>query len=392
MIQRTYKNFAGGVNTQIGPVITDMGDTEAFAYAEKSFNWEASERGLIKYPGDAPLIKNPLDAVMTGLFYYRAPGGYERIICKGAKIYTVAADVETEIYDGITPGAYFQAVGWDDGAGTEIIILMNGADDLIYYDGTDCDDVVIEDDENPIWDGAKPSFAEVFRGRILYGGDPTHPHRIWTPRPGTYNNFDNTTGEVDAFDIEAGFGGKLTGLKALTDDFLVIYKERVIRRLSGIAPFGSEGGENFQLRNVTNSFGCVAPRTIVSNDVEHYFLAEDGLRQLRPIESYGDIDPQQPTYPIQQLINQWNFEDTVIENACAAFHKADKHIWLAAPDGGTQQNNHLLIYDVISKGIDFRGFDEIKASVISYQDRKIVHGDYDGQVFQHGTVNYYGDY
>lgn len=397
-MKRTYTNFAGGVNKQIGPIVPDMGDFEALSIAEDAINWECSEQGLLKRPGFNDVIATlddtpdpvpiaDLGAAITGIFEYNNGGSLERIVCAGDKIYVVAGSNATEVLSGQTPGAYYQSVTWDDGAGTEVLILLNGADDPVEYDGSTCVPITFIDPDD-IFDGATPAFGAVFRGRIVFGGDPDHPHRLWTPRPGTYNNFDNSENTVDAFDVDAGYRGKLTGVKSLTDDFLVIYKEGAIRRLQGISPFGA-GAEQFQLRDVTDAFGCIAPRTLVGNDVEHYFLAEDGLRQLRPIENYGDIDPQQPTYPIQPLVNDWNFSPNVIADACAVIDKATKQIWLSVPGGGKTTNNKLLNYDIITKTIDFRGDDEIPASYLAYVNRRVCSGDYDGQIHDHGATNSY---
>jgi hypothetical protein len=387
MPQRIYTNFSGGVNKQIGPVVLDAGGAEALALCEDSFNWECSEAGLIKRPGyDADLAAALSGTpVITGDFeFIDTSGNRDRLVCAGTKIFTVSGGVATEVLTGQTSGAYYQTVEWDDGAGTNILIFMNGVDDMVYWDGSTMT-TMTPTDPDTILDGATPSFACVFRGRIFYSGDPDMIHRVYTPRPGTFDNFDNTDGTVDAFDVDAGFGGRITGLKALTNNFLTIYKERAIRRLSGTSPFGSIGTEPFEITPVTDQFGCIAPRTLVGNEVEHYFFAEDGLRQLRPIETYGDIDPQQPTYPVQSVINALNF--SAITDACAVFDKTSKQIWLAVPDGASTTNNKLINFDVITRTVDFRTNGDIKASTLSYINRAVCHGDYVGQIYTHGIVN-----
>lgn len=391
MIQRTYTNFSGGVNKKQGPVIFDMGEAEAFAFCEDSYNWENSEEGLIKRPGYDNAMTTAISGTpaITGIFEFsRSSGSDQTIVCAGTSIYTVSGGTRTEIQTGQTTGKYYQALQWVDNSGNEIIILMNGTDTPIIWDGTTAS-TMSPTDPDTIWDGFKPAFAAVFRGRVFYGGDPSLPNRVITPRPGTYDNFDNSTSEVDAFEIDPGFGGIVTGLKPLTDNFLVIYKENCIRRLSGTAPFASVGAEPFEISVVTDAFGCIAPRSIVGNEIEHYFMAEDGLRQLRPIQSYGDIDPQQPTYLVQELINGLNFTRSVIVNACATFDKSNKQIWLALPNGASTTNNMLLNFDVITRTVDFRGQGDITASYLAYFGRTVYHGDYAGQVYSHGDDNNY---
>ena len=225
----------------------------------------------------------------------------------------------------------------------------------------------------------------MFRERVFYWGDPTYPYRIYTPRPGSHNNFDNANNTVDAFDVEPGYGGKLTGIKPLTNDILVIYKENAIRRLSGSAPFAS-GGEQFTISAVTDEVGCVAPRTIVQVGAEHYFLGRNGMRQLKPIQAYGDIEHLQPTYPIQDKINSLNWATySAITNACAVYVQSDNHIYLCVPNGSSTSNNKVYVYDTVTKGITPRS--SINASYIAEYNRTLYHGDYAGQIYSHGASN-----
>jgi hypothetical protein len=389
--QRTYSNFSGGQNNYqgetAGPVIIDNGQTEALAFAEASTNWEMAENGLIKYAGDTDIITSPADAITTGEWDWKGI----HILCKGGKVYTVSGASETQIYTGHTAGHYYQFTEWDDGAGTEILLLMNGYDKPLYYDGVTCTTVSFTDDTSVIWDDARPQGAMVFRGNIFYWGDLTLKHRIYKPRPGSYNNFDDTEGTVEAFDVDAGFGGDLTGLKALTNDLAVIYKQRAIRRMSGVNSFDAQI-DPLSITVISDEFGCIAPRTLCQVGVDQYFLSEDGLRKLKPIQSYGDIDPQQPTYPIQGVINDLNFTEAVIKNSCAVFDKVLKHIVLAVPTGASTTNNLVIHHHVITGGNDLRGTDDMAVSVLAVVDRKIYHGDYNGQIYRHGDEDsYHGD-
>jgi hypothetical protein len=384
-VQRIYTQFQGGVNKQIGPVVVDGGQAEAMMFCEDSYNWEPSEIGIIKREGNSNTGTYPGE--ITGEFeYIDSAGNTQLIVCAGDSVY--ADSPIGLLFTGQTPGHAYQAVPWADGA-DRILLLMNGADKVLVYNGSTCAQIVVTDDTSPIWADARPSFAHPFRGSMLYGGDPTHPYRIYKAAPGTYNNFDNTQGTVDAFDVDPA-GGKLTGLNTLTNDLLVIYQQYSIKRLSGSAPFGSTGGDAYQIAEVSNNFGCIAPLAIIGNDLDQYFLAADGLRQLKPIQSYGDIDPLQPTYPIQSIINELNYTPDVISKACATYDKQNKQIWLSVPANSSTTNNRIIIFDVITRGFDIRPDDDIKASYLTIFNRKVYHGDYDGNVFKTGGNSYNG--
>lgn len=387
MPRRIYSNFSGGKNTNAGaqasPIIVDNGDLEALLFAQNSTNWEMSEAGLLKYPGNDAVLASALSGnpTITALTDFNGT----LMAGAGTKFYTVSGDTPTEIDASLTSGAFWQSTEWDDGAGTEIVIHMNGADAPIVWNGAASANMTVNDPQG-IWDNATPQGAAVFRNNIFYWGDPTYPNRIYKARPGTYNDFDTSFNDADAFDVEAGFGGPLTGLKSLTDDFLVIYKEQVIRRLSGTGPFSS-GVDEIQIRHVTDAFGCIAPRTLCGNDIEHYFFSKDGLRRLKPIESYGDIDPNQPSYPIQDEINALNFN--AIGDACAVYDPINRHIVLSVPTGASSTNNKIYHYDVVTGGIDPRGDDDITAASLVIFNRKVYHGDYSGQIFTWGASNGY---
>ncbi len=388
---RTYTNFSGGQNNfsgpQASPIILDTGGLEALFYAHSAQNWEMAENGLIKYAGDASVLSSALSGtpVTTGLYDWNGT----LILCGGGKVFTVSGSTATQIYTGHTAGKYYQFTEWDDGAGTEILIMCNGTDIPLQYDGSTCTTISFTDDASVIWDDARPKAAMVFRGSIFYWGDPDHPHRVYKPRPGTHNNFDNAENTVEAFDVDAGFGGVLTGMKALTDDLAVIYKQRAIRRMSGVNPFGASV-DPIEVRPITDEFGCIAPRTIVQVGIDQYFLSEDGLRRLKPVQSYGDIDPGQPTYAIQEVIDGLNFTESVIENACAVFYKPPRHVVLSVPYGASTTNNLIIIHDVVHEGNDLRAVDDIKASVLATFNRKIYYGDYAGQIYKEGDdYNYH---
>lgn len=380
--QRSYTNFQVGLNLQMPPVLPDS--EEVMSVADICENWIPTENGLLKAPGFAAVLETAIGEPVTSLFTYRNPSGVNELIaCAGTQIYTISGDTASSILTGQTDGAHYQATYWADNSGNGVLILCNGVDTPVYYDGTTCEAITFTDPDD-IWNDATPYGAAVFRGRIFFWDDET----VYTPKPGTYDDFDTSTSEADAFNVDPGFGGFITGLKALTDNFLVIYKESCIRRLSGVSPFGTVGTEPFEIAMVTDDFGCIAPGTIIQVGLDHYFLSEDGVRQLRPIQSYGDIDPTQPSYPIQSIINGLNITSrSVIRNACTVFDRDSRIIWFSVPNGSNSSNNLIIGYNVVTKGLHTRPDGDIAATALVYHDRKIYHGDSTGQVYLHGNAN-----
>lgn len=388
MIVRSYTDFSGGKNTkQIPPIVVDAGDLQAFKWAETAKNWEMSEVGLIKAIGEADQLDTAISGtpIITGLFEYKNGTTTELIACANGKVFKVSGGTATQIYTGGTADKYYTHTEWDDGNGNTVLILVNGADAPLEYNGTTCAAITMTD-PNTVWDGATPNTVEVFRGRVFYSDG----EYIYTPRAGTYNNFDTATSDVDKFTVDGGFGGKITGLLSLTDNLFVIFKERAIRRLAGSAPFGSTT-DGFFITNVSNNVGCIARRTITQagKGLEVYFLSTDGLRKLEPVEKYGDVDPLMPTYPIQDEVNDWNYSAGVIDDACAVYVPKYNQVYLFVPDGSSAENNKTYTLDVVTGGIDPRGTDDFKVASMAVFGRKLYTGDYAGQVHKWGDDNGY---
>lgn len=384
-IVRTYTNFSGGLNTkQVPPIVTDNGELEALQWSEVCKNWEQSETGLLKSYGNAAVISSASSGTVTGIFEYKNGNDVELIVCKAGKVFTVLGSTETEIYTGDTAGYYYTSTEWDDGSGNTVLILCNGQDTPIAYDGTTCAQISFTDPDG-IWNNATPHSAEVFRGRIFFA-DGT---KVYTPASGTYTDFTSANG-ADAFEVDGGFGGRITGLKALTDNLLVIFKERAIRRLSGSESFGSNT-DPFVIAVISNNVGCIARRSIVQSGkgMDIYFLSEDGVRQLEPVEKYGDIDPFMPSYVIQDEVNEWNYTAGTIDDACGALLKKDNHIYMSVPYGSSPTNNKTYIFDTITKGVDPRGESDFNVSAAGVYNRKLYTGDSTGQIYKWGDDNGY---
>jgi hypothetical protein len=387
MAYRTYTNFAGGKNNtdKVGPIINDFGQTEAFFYCEDSKNWEMTPTGLIKKPGfdsvlDEPLTDNP---IITGIFEYDNDGALELIVCADGYVYKVSGGTTTELYDAHTPDKFYEALQFQGK-----LLLFNGEDPPLQYDGATCIPIAFTDPDD-LFDDATPKGAEEFRNNVWMWGDPTYPHRVYKPKPETYSDFDTSTNEVDAFDVAPGFGGKITGLKALTDDILVVFKEKAIYRIEGIAPFGATS-DQIKVYPISKDVGCVAPRSILQVGLDIYYLGENGIRQLKPVDAYGDVTPMQPTYPIQDDVNSWNFTRTVIENACAVYDKPNNTIRFAVPGSGQTTNTLVYDYDVITQTNEPRG-NGFAVACFGYFSREVYHGSYAGQVYQHdGSLDYNG--
>lgn len=371
-MQTAYTNFSGGINRKtVGTYIIPKGD-DAFQFAENINNMRVDVSGIFKVNGFSQ-VANPTDAVHAGqgLFSFNN----ELISCFNGKIYK-GIETPSQVHTGASTTAEW--------SGTEYLgslILCNGVDVPIAWNGTTASNISVTDPDT-IWNDARPKGSAIFRNRIFYWGDEDNPHRLYTPRPETIANFDDTTGTVDFFDVMPGFGGIIKAVVPLTDDMLIIYKERCIYYLSGNAPFGSTGGEPFTINPITNEIGCVVNHGVVSIGNEHYFMSQEGLRKLTTTQNFGKVQVEQPNYPIQYIINTIAFNDqATLDKAKLVYIPKENTILMALPSIGSVKNDLLLTFDITTQAnAQRKGW---QPTALCVHERDLYHSDSQGNIYQH---------
>lgn len=375
------KDFSGGV-LESGSIFANMSNPLAKDYFLKSCaeadNVKMSENGLEKFKGYAKRLSSQISGnpTVTGVYEYKKRGSSNEryfLVTAGTKVYKDEAGTLSDLGATITTDAFTQFVTFNN-----VVVIMNGVDSPLYFDGTTCATETMTDPDS-IWNNATPSFATVFRNRLFYSGDPAKPYRIWTPRPGTHNNFDNSLSTVDAFDVSVGDGEQVTAIVPLSKDFMAVYKFGSIFRLSGSAPFGSST-DAFVLQEVSREIGCVAPRTAIKVGKDHYFLSKNGFKKLSTVFEYGDVRDADPSYAAKDSFSEINYDEDYIKNAFAVYVSKERHIYLHVPTGSNTQNNQVYVHDVVTGAIMPRS--GITASCGVIYDRQYYTGSYDGWTYK----------
>jgi hypothetical protein len=197
-------------------------------------------------------------------------------------------------------------------------------------------------------------------------------------------NFNNNENTVDGFFVDRGYGGKITHLKPLSQNRLVIYKERCIRSLSGSAPFGQP--DQFVIIPISDEVGCPAPRSVVIVGQNHVFWNERGPRVLSGVLRDGDIEISQPSYIIPNLVSQVNWSQ--MEQLSAVYEPINGKVIFAYATGSSTLNNEVLQWDADTQTHEPRG-QGIQASSLGVWNRQVVHGDATGMPFIHSTQTSY---
>ncbi len=387
LYNRDFTDFSTGVDEQ-SSIFADADNPNSpqygFKICQSADNVEMLPNGLEKMLGYANVLASAIggNPVITGMYEYNKTGTSPAtyfIMTAGTKVYTVSGSTVTQIYSGITADKRCDFVTYNN-----VCIITNGTDSPLYYDGTTCAAITFTDPSS-IFGSAKPAFACVFRNRLLLSGDATYPHRIWTPAPGSHNNFDNTFSTVDAFDVSPGDGGVITMIKPYTKDLMIIYKTNSIHSLSGSQPFSSATDDPFMLMEVSRTVGCVAGRTVVQASQDHYFMSREGYKKLSAVIQYGDIELADPTFRIPDGITALNFTAADMANAFAVYvTDNDRYIYLHVPTGSGSTNTQTYVFNTMAGTIMPRS--GITASCGAVVGGVYYTGTYDGQVQQHGNV------
>jgi hypothetical protein len=344
-------------------------------YAENINNMRVDLGSITKVNGFTA-VANPTAGANAGQGIFSFKG--ELISCFNGKIYK-GITTPTQVKTGASTTAKWTASEW-----LSSLIMCNGVDKPVVWNGTSASDITISDPSS-IWNDARPKGSAVFRNRIFYWGDTNNPDTIYTPRPETIGNFDNTTSTVDFFTVMSGYGGAIKAVVPLTDDMLVIYKERCIYYLQGNAPFGSTGGEPFAIKPITQEVGCVIDNGVVSIGNEHYFFSQEGLRKLTVTQNFGKVAVEQPNYVIQDIINTVNFNtQTALDKATLVYVPKDNNIIIGLPTGTSTENDLVLTYD-ITTGANARrtGW---KPTAMCIHKRDLYHTDALGNIYQHQST------
>ncbi|MBY0451221.1 MAG: hypothetical protein K2X01_11415 [Cyanobacteria bacterium] len=315
----------------------------------------------------APISGSPK---ITGMFYYvKANGAKYTLVTAGTGLYLLGNDGSlTQVYSSLANGIPCFFATFND-----VCIIVNGVNHPLVYDGTTVTNL-------PNWTTIEttgyPSLVEVWKNRLWLSGNPEKPYRLYWSEPGNHGGW-TTAGGAGSVDVNRNDGQKITGIKTYFDS-LAIYKERSIHQLIGDAPPGTGGPNEFRLRPISTDIGCVAPKTIINVGNDQYFLAEDQVASLKTTNAFGDVNTQNISYKIQPILTRIN--RSFVKDAFILHQRSKDQIWLFYPDGVSDRNNKVVIYDYgLGAWTQRNGLTASDGVVI---DSKPYTGTYDGNIHQ----------
>lgn len=286
------------------------------------------------------------------------PGGVQTIMLfyhnqsDGTVQKTLLAASQTAIYKwngsnwvsiktGLQSGR-FSFINYQKG-NTEIIIMSNGIDPMLKWDGVTLANLGGE----PFT--PKGTSISLHYERVWVTGNRLEPNMVYFSKDMDPEFWDDTDPNGDdplataggVIDIPTWDGGVNIGLSTIFDN-IVIFKTYSLWKILGTYP-----GEYEKVR-IHSSSGAIAERSIVDGGIICFFLSMDGVFVYDGVKAYPISEP------IKNIIK--NMDPAYRDKAVGVFYK-NRYI-LALPESGSTENNCIVEYDTISQtwGPIKRGF------------------------------------
>lgn len=221
-----------------------------------------------------------------------------------------------------------------------------------------------------MWFTLAPKFLEIYNNQLFMGGFSQIPSTAyWSDigepegvEPEFFNEFRTNDGDV------------LTGFKAY-NSALVVAKERSFHLLTGTDP------TNFSVQQVSDQYGCVSHRAMVTFENILWFLDSKGICEFNGANIRIVSNKIENTFLAMNLT-------AARDNACALHFKQFNEVWFSFPINGATMNNVTAVYDYVANAwTKYEGFNNsvLFQGVGTLPIRSIFYGGYSGNLFYFGS-------
>lgn len=220
--------------------------------------------------------------------------------------------------------------------GTTFIIGYTGVpgySGTLYYD-------FIQNPGTPLF----PRYLEVYNNQMFMSGFSTMQSTFW------WSEIGEPEGVQPGFNAEvrSNDGDRITGMKQYFGS-LVISKRNSMHILSGSDP------TNFTLQELSDQYGCLSHRAMVTWNNNLWFLDTKGLME------YNGANIRCVSTKIEPIFNAMNV-DAAMDNACGIHVKQFNELWFSIPANGSTINNMIVVYDYNADS--FTHYDGIQAQCL----------------------------
>lgn len=369
-------NFSGGINQYIDKSLLKMNQSPSASNCNTDDGTLRTHKGTAKYTSAVlPSSIKTLIPCFTGLG--------ELLVASNGKLSKLSNDSYVDIYNALTNNN-LDYINFEV-AGTKVLIVGNGVDNTLIYDGTiirkllnrrptyddtgvlngyvDANGVVHATTADITTYAPKCKFIELHYNRIWASGDIDNPNRVYFSSTGV-NGQDPEDWTAPVEEAEAnqhgGFedmptwdGGVVIGLKVVFNDLLV-FKNKTIFKVFGTNP------SNYTKVQLFNSNGAIADKSIATGSNRAFFLNTDGIYQ------YDGTNVNLVSQAIKDIVSRIN--PTYVDKACGIFY-GNKYL-LAVPLDTSTINNAVIEYNVdlntynLVEGVNINSFAEFNSKLL----------------------------
>lgn len=233
----------------------------------------------------------------------------------------------------------------------------------------------------------KPSFVAVFKNHVFFSGDTLNaPAVVAHSAPN-----DPLTWTAAAGGGQLVMGFVTQNIKPFRD-YLYVFGTTNISNIT-------VESSTFVINSVTTSLGCLAPDSVIEIAGDILFLAPDGIRPISGTNKIGDVQMGILSKPIIDLINTTQDSYNLTQLNSVVLRKKSQFRYFMYSQGVLPQNAKGLIGGLrnsdTENGWEFGELQGIRVSSVTsgYINNRevIIHGDYDGAVYQQEFGNTFDD-
>ena len=283
---------------------------------------------------------------------------------------------------------------WGNGS---TICFVDGINPAVVFDGTNWYELLQANSGGTSSPGGNqlvdaPSIVGEYQNHLWVGGDLTSRATIRHSAP---NDPYTWTSAAGGGSLSPAFN--IVQIKPFRDD-LFVFGTNAIKKVSTTK--NSSGGITFTLESVTNNVGCIARDSVVEIGGDLLFLAPDGFRPISSTSKLDGVELENVSKAIQvTLVNLIKNNNTDTVNSVVIRGKSQVRFFV-----GDETTPQVDSFGIIGGLYDKQGsiewsFGELNGIRASCTDsgyieseEQIVHGDYDGKVYQQETgTNFAGN-
>lgn len=210
-----------------------------------------------------------------------------------------------------------------------------------------------------------PKYLELYNNQLFLGGFSSMLSTLYWSDVGIPEQI-----QPQSFaEFRTNDGDRLTGMRAYQND-LIVTKLRSCHRLSGEVP------ENFSIQQLSDQYGCLSNRTMISYNQQLLWLDEKGIIQ------YNGADIGIISNKVESIFIRMNVA-AAIENACAVHNKAKNQVEFQIPVDGSTINNFTVVYDYLSnRWTTYEGINASSYAIIkgNRDTKRPFYGGYTGSI------------